>query len=89
VVSPSYSLTLDSRRPIDPGTPTELDVGLNPTQAVLKPGHRLRVDVYAANLPKGMLLGPLLRESELKPQHLQLDPERPSFVTVPVSRPIG
>ncbi|MFE3292138.1 CocE/NonD family hydrolase [Rhodococcus sp. NPDC059234] len=86
---PFYTLTLDSRQPVVPGQPTALDVGLTATDAVLAPGHRLRVDVFASNLPKGMLLRPLLNESELKPQHLVLDPTAPSFVNVPVGTRLG
>ncbi|MFC4605907.1 CocE/NonD family hydrolase [Rhodococcus kronopolitis] len=89
LTDPFYRLTLDSRQPVVPGQPTALDVGLTATDAVLAPGHRLRVDVYASNFPKGMLLRPLLNESGLKPQHLVLDPNAPSFVNVPVGTRIG
>ena len=89
VTDPFYKLTLASRQPVVPGQPVTLDVGMSPIEAVLKPGHRLRVDVFAANLPKGMLLGPMLNESGLKPQRLVLDPGEPSFVNVPVSRRVG
>lgn len=89
VTDPHYLLTLASRQPVVPGQAVTLDVGLAPIEAVLKPGHRLRVDIFAANLPKGMLLGPMLRESGLKPQRLVLDPGQPSFVNVPLSRPMG
>lgn len=89
VTDPHYRLTLASRQPLGPGQPVTLDVGLAPIEAVLEPGHRLRVDIFAANLPKGMLLGPMLRESGLKPQRLVLDPNQPSFVNVPLSRPMG
>ena len=66
-----------------------VDIGLLPTEASVKPGHRLRVDVYAMNFPRGLPLRPLLKESGLKPQHIQLDPNRPSFVNLPLSEPIG
>lgn len=83
---PYYSLDLDSRQPIVPGQPTILEVGLTATDAILQPGHRVRVDVFANNFPKGMLLRPLLNESRLAPQHLVLDPSAPSFVNIPVGR---
>ena len=82
------TLTLADRQAVVPGQPTTLDVGLIPTDAILQPTHRLRVDIYAANFPKGMMIPALLLESQLKPQHLVLDPTSPSFVNVPVSRPI-
>ncbi|MEV6560197.1 CocE/NonD family hydrolase [Nocardia sp. NPDC051756] len=84
LTAPYLRLTLDSRQPIVPGAPTTLDIGLTPTDAVLQPGHRLRVDVFASNLPKGLPLTPMLVDSQLKPQHLLLDPNEPSFVNVPI-----
>ncbi|RDI54055.1 CocE/NonD family hydrolase [Nocardia mexicana] len=85
----TYQLTLDSRQPLVPGQPTTLDVAVNPTDAVLQPGHRLRIDVFASNFPRGMLLPPLLVESRLAAQHLVLDEAEPSFVNVPSSKPIA
>ncbi|WP_342213723.1 CocE/NonD family hydrolase [Nocardia wallacei] len=86
VVAPHYRLGLDTRRPVTPGQPVALDIGLNPTEAVLQPGHRLRIDVYAANFPKGVPALPMLLETGLKPQHIQLDPAAPSYATVPLGR---
>ena len=83
VVNPYTYLTLDKRLPIVPGRPTGVDIGLLGTDALIKPGHRLRIDVYAMNFPKGLPLRPLLNESQLKPQHIQLDPANPSYVTLP------
>lgn len=85
-MDPFHPLTLASRQPVIPNAPTQLDVGAVPTDAVLQPGHRLRVDVFASNFPKGLLLRPLLNESRLAPQHLQLDPNAPSYVVLPVVR---
>ncbi|MEV6279932.1 CocE/NonD family hydrolase [Nocardia sp. NPDC051832] len=78
-------LTLADRLPLVPGEPTVIDVGLPATDGILKPGHRLRIDVYALNFPRGLPLRPLLNESELRPQHLELDPNRPSWVNIPIS----
>ncbi|WP_425297984.1 CocE/NonD family hydrolase [Nocardia brasiliensis] len=82
---PYPKLTMESREPLVPGQPTIIDIGLTPTDAVLQPGHRLRVDVYASNLPKGMALSPFLIDSRLRPQHLELNPDEPSFINVPLS----
>lgn len=79
-------LTLESRQPVVPGQPVSLDISTLPTEAVLQPGHRLRVDVYAASVPRSLPLGPMLNESGLRPQHLELNPASPSFVTLPVVR---
>ncbi|MBJ8346284.1 CocE/NonD family hydrolase [Antrihabitans sp. YC2-6] len=84
---PYPNLSLATRQALVPGVPTVLDVGLTATDAVLQPGHRLRVDVFASNIPRGLPLRPLLNESGLRPQHIQLDPNVPSFVNVPTNRP--
>ncbi|TXG92333.1 CocE/NonD family hydrolase [Rhodococcus rhodnii] len=84
LVDPVHTLTLASRQPVVPGERTGIDLGLLATEAVIAPGHRLRVSVYAANVPKGLMLRPLLNESELRPQHLLLSPDAPSYITVPM-----
>ncbi|RJO76567.1 CocE/NonD family hydrolase [Nocardia panacis] len=81
---PRAFTSLDRREPTVPGEATTLDIALPATEAVLRPGHRLRVDVYAGNFPKGLPVLPLLLDTGLRPQHLQLDPARPSFVNLPV-----
>ncbi len=85
VIDPYLKLTLSSRQPVTPGKPVAIDIGLLPTEALIKAGHRLRVDVFAMNMPRGLPLRPLLNASQLKPQHIQLDPTRPSFVNLPIS----
>jgi putative CocE/NonD family hydrolase len=81
-------LSLATRQAIVPGVPTTLDLGLMATDGVLQPGHRLRIDVFASNFPRGLPLRPLLNESGLAQQHIVIDPSSPSFVNVPLSRPI-
>lgn len=82
--SPVPQLTLAARQPVVPGEATTLDITLTPTEATIAPGHRIRVDVEAMNAPKGMPLRPLLNESGLRPEHLELDPAAPSWVNLPV-----
>ncbi|MBM7417211.1 MULTISPECIES: CocE/NonD family hydrolase [Nocardiaceae] len=77
------ALTLASRQPLVPGVPTTVDINLLPTDAVIAPGHRIRIDVYAASVPRYLPLGPMLVDSALAPQHVQLDPANPSFVNIP------
>ncbi|AQA23070.1 hydrolase CocE/NonD family protein [Rhodococcus sp. MTM3W5.2] len=48
---PHHKLTVSARKPVIPGQVTPVDINLVPTDALLKPGHRLRVDVYAASVP--------------------------------------
>ncbi|MGV9679543.1 CocE/NonD family hydrolase [Nocardia sp. NPDC003482] len=76
--------SLDRRRPTTPGEATTLDIALAGTQAVLRPGHRLRIDVFAGNFPKGLPITPMLVDTGLLPEHLRLDPDTPSFVNIPV-----
>ena len=80
---PHHYLTIDTRQPVVPGEVTTVDINMLPTDAVLQPGHRLRVDVYAASVPRYLALGPMLADSQLKPQHIELAADRPSFVNVP------
>ncbi|MEV6554524.1 CocE/NonD family hydrolase [Nocardia sp. NPDC051756] len=84
-IDPEYYLDLDRRELITPGQPLALDIGIDPTDAVLQPGHRLRIDVYASNLPKGLPPLPILVDSQLAPQRLRLDPAQPSWVNIPLS----
>jgi len=88
VIDPFYNLTLSTRQRVTPGRPVAIDIGLLPTEALIRPGHRLRVDVFAMNFPRGLPLRPLLNESRLAPQHIQLDPTHPSFVNLPLSTPL-
>lgn len=76
--------SLEQRQMTVPGEVTTLDIALPATEALLQPGHRLRVDVYAGNFPKGLPIMPMLIDTGLRPQHLDLDPDRPSFVNIPV-----
>ncbi|QBS40607.1 peptidase [Nocardia sp. CS682] len=84
-INPEYYLELDRRELVVPGQPLTLDIGIDPTEAVLEPGHRLRLNVYASNLPKGLPPMPILADSGLAPQRLRLDPDQPSWLNVPLS----
>ncbi|MEV0338679.1 CocE/NonD family hydrolase [Nocardia sp. NPDC050713] len=86
--APHNPITLDSMLPVTPGEPIALDIAVIPTQAVLKPGHRLRVDVFAGNPPKGLPFRPMLNNTELKPQLLAIDPDKPSYINLPTDRPL-
>lgn len=88
LTAPHNPLTLDSVQKVVPGEPVTLDIAVIPIQAVLVPGHRLRLDVFAGNSPKALAFRPMLNNSELAPQHLELDPAAPSFVNLPTDRPL-
>ncbi|WP_228811676.1 CocE/NonD family hydrolase [Nocardia otitidiscaviarum] len=86
--APTYYLDLDKREPTVPGVPVTLDIALTPIEAVLQPGHRLRVDIYASNFPKGLPPMMFLADSGLRPEHLRLDPDAPSWINVALDNPI-
>ena len=86
---PFHPITAASHLPVTPGEPVGVDIAVIATQARLQAGHRLRIDLFAANAPKAMPFRPMLNDSELKPQHLRLDPAAPSFVNLPTDRPLG
>ncbi|WP_240505355.1 CocE/NonD family hydrolase [Nocardia mangyaensis] len=88
LTAPFNPLSLDRLLPVPTGHPVAIDIAVIPTQAVLAPGHRVRVDVFAGNSPKGLAFRPMLNNTELKPQHLHLDPAAPSFVNLPTDKPI-
>ncbi|WP_328390700.1 CocE/NonD family hydrolase [Nocardia sp. NBC_00416] len=88
LTAPHNPLTLDSVQQVVPGQPVALDIAVIPIQAALEPGHRLRLDVFAGNSPKALAFRPMLNNTELKPQHLALDPAAPSFVNLPTDRPL-
>ncbi|MBL1075729.1 CocE/NonD family hydrolase [Nocardia sp. 2] len=81
---PVPDLSLSTRQPTQPGVPVALDISIAGVDAVLQPGHRLRVDVYAGNFPKGLPPLAILMDTGLRPQHLLLDPAEPSYVNIPV-----
>ncbi len=84
-IRPEYYMDIDRRETVLPGQPVVLDIAIGATQAVLQPGHRLRVDVYASDFPKALPPTLVLLDSRLAPQHLRLDPNEPSWVNIPLS----
>ena len=88
VVDPSAALDAANWREVVPGEPTPVDVGVIPVDATLQPGHRLRVDVFAGNFPKSVPVWPLMDDMRLEPQLLDLDPDSPSWVVLPVNHKI-
>lgn len=81
-------LDFNRRQVTVPGAPVTLDIAGVPIDTTLQPGHRLRVDVFAADFPKGLPPTPILVDSQLAPQHLRLDPGAPSWVNVPLGTAI-
>ncbi len=81
-------IDINRRQTTIPGQPVTLDVAASPVDATLQPGHRLRVDVFASDFPKGLPPTPILLDSQLAPQHLRLDPNAPSWVNIPLTATI-
>ena len=76
-----HFLSRERRLPVPADEPVRIDVDLVATDAVLKPGHRLRVDVYAASLPRYLTIVPDLIKARGRRQQLVLDPNKPSYLT--------
>ncbi|MCF8589210.1 CocE/NonD family hydrolase [Gordonia liuliyuniae] len=81
-------LSLSDYQKVKPGQVLDVDIPMTATQAKLRPGDRLRIDVYAFNFPKSVPLGPELWSSQLRPQYIEIDPAHPSWVNVPLSHPL-
>ncbi|GAB11791.1 putative hydrolase [Gordonia araii NBRC 100433] len=76
-----HYLTRVRKLPVPVDTPVAIDIDLVPTDAVIDTGHRLRVDVYAASLPRFLTLVPDLIKARSRKQRLVLDPDHPSYLT--------
>jgi putative CocE/NonD family hydrolase len=51
LVQPWHPYTRAAQAPLTPGTPTELDVEIFPTTAVIAPGHSLRLTIATGDFP--------------------------------------
>lgn len=88
LVDPFLFLSVDHYQPVRPGQILAIDIPMTPTQAALHPGDRLRVDLYSLNAPKALPLGPTMWSSKFGPQYIEIDPKNPSYVSVPLDRPL-
>ncbi|MFI6217206.1 CocE/NonD family hydrolase [Nocardia brasiliensis] len=76
---PLHTLTADAVLPIEPGTPFTIDIEINPTEALIRVGHRLRVAVSRTSFPRHFLAP--WRRRHITGQTIVLDPESPSYLT--------
>ncbi|WP_107657614.1 CocE/NonD family hydrolase [Nocardia suismassiliense] len=76
---PLHTLTAESALPVTPGVPFVVDIEINPTEALVRAGHRLRVAVSRSSFPRH-LIPPWLRRT-ITGQAIVLDPEQPSYLT--------
>ncbi|MFB8007074.1 CocE/NonD family hydrolase [Nocardia sp. NPDC056000] len=79
LIFPLHTLRADTVLPVIPGEPFDLDIEINPTSAVLRAGHRLRVAI-AANAPGRHWLRPALKR-KINGQSIILDADHPSHLT--------
>ncbi|MDR2279753.1 MAG: CocE/NonD family hydrolase, partial [Gordonia sp. (in: high G+C Gram-positive bacteria)] len=84
-----HYLSRERRLPVPANEPVRIDIDLVPTDAVLAPGHRLRVDVYAASLPRYLTIVPDLIKARGRRQQLVLDPNKPSYLTFQTDGALG
>ncbi|WP_143965743.1 CocE/NonD family hydrolase [Gordonia zhaorongruii] len=84
-----HYLTSARRLPVPPDEPVRIDIDMVPTDAILQPGHRLRVDVYAASLPRYLTIVPDLIKARRRRQQLVLDPDKPSYLTFQTDGDLG
>ncbi|GAB4588088.1 CocE/NonD family hydrolase [Nocardia sp. IFM 10818] len=74
----SHPLTADSMQPVRPGEPFDLDIEINPTEALLRPGHRLRIAVSRTSFPRHLI--PRWKQREILGQSIVLDPAEPGYL---------
>ncbi|MGV9413095.1 CocE/NonD family hydrolase [Nocardia sp. NPDC003693] len=79
MISPLHPLRADSVLPVVPGEPFDIDIDINPTEAVLRAGHRLRVAIAPASFPRHWL-PPALRR-KIAGQSVVLDPDHPAYLS--------
>ncbi|CAM4507668.1 CocE/NonD family hydrolase [Nocardia ninae] len=75
---PLHTLTAESVLPLTPGVPFVVDIEINPTEALVRAGHRLRVAVSRSSFLRH-LIPPWLRRT-ITGQAIVLDPEQPSYL---------
>ncbi|GAB0106339.1 CocE/NonD family hydrolase [Nocardia sp. JMUB6875] len=76
---PMHPLTADSARPVRPGHPFDIDIEINPTEALVRAGHRLRIAVSHTSFPRHLI--PPWRKRGITRQTVVLDPEHPSYLS--------
>jgi uncharacterized protein len=74
-----HPFTAESVLPVVPGQPFDVDIDINPTEAVIRAGHRLRVTVSRASFPRHFFSRSQRRK--IKGQTIIIDPAHPSYLT--------
>lgn len=81
---PYHPLTEAALLPVPVGRPIDLDIDILTTEAVIASGHRLRVSVFATDTPRFIPILPDLVRTRLRRQDIDIDPDDPSYLVVPV-----
>ena len=76
-----HPLSRKRKLKVEPNVPIDLDIDLVPTDALIDAGHRLRIDVYAASVPRYLAVLPDLIKAGFRKQMIVLDPFHQSHVT--------
>ncbi|WP_405164992.1 CocE/NonD family hydrolase [Nocardia sp. NBC_01499] len=81
---PLHTLTAESVLPVTPGEPFAIDIEINPTEALLRAGHRLRIAVSRTSFPRHLI--PPWKQRTITGQTIVLDPAHPSYLTLRTGR---
>lgn len=76
-----HPLSKKRKLKVTPHSPVDLDIDLVPTDAIIEEGHRLRINIYAASMPRFLAVVPDLIKSGWRSQKLVLDPYHQSYLT--------
>jgi putative CocE/NonD family hydrolase len=83
LLQPWHPFTQQSVLTVEPGTPYELAVEVFPTNALIEPGHSLRVAISSGDFPHQLAPLPALESSLAGTTTILTDPNHPSYVTLP------
>ncbi|WP_431965510.1 CocE/NonD family hydrolase [Nocardia sp. bgisy134] len=74
-----HPMTADSAQPVEPGLAFEIDIEINPTEALLRAGHRLRISVSRTSSPRHLI--PPWKQRQIAGQRVLLRPDNPSYLS--------
>jgi hypothetical protein len=81
---PFHPFTKASLLPVTPGKEEALDIEIFNTNAIVKPGHRLRLVLRTSDIPHAIPGIPDLLPTLLGAQTVHLIKTEPSYITIPV-----
>lgn len=83
LIRPWHPFTKESQQAVAPNEPTEYNVEIYPTSAIVKPGNRLRLTIGTANTPSTLTPLPSLGQELGGTLTVLHDPQHPSNVLLP------